>query len=192
MTWGLCCDAFSEHATGVYWQLFMVLSLLEREPFTVQTLPRTLPLDSSASKPLHELMFQNRLMCLCSCVLYLCVQCLVYGAACIYSSVVIQTALLGAGQCHYIMYFLFEGISSSMNFDEEEDDEDEVSSSSSQLNSNTRPGSATSKKSCKVHYLMLCGHLLIPDSWMELLLYTQCALMHHLFALFLCSAGLSH
>uniref|UniRef100_A0A673ZWX1 Tubby-like protein n=1 Tax=Salmo trutta TaxID=8032 RepID=A0A673ZWX1_SALTR len=40
-------------------------------------------------------------------------------------------------------------ISSSMNFDEEEDDEDEVSSSSSQLNSNTRPGSATSKKSCK-------------------------------------------
>lgn len=42
------------------------------------------------------------------------------------------------------------GISSSMNFDEEEDDEDEISSSSSQLNSNTRPGSATSKKSCKV------------------------------------------
>uniref|UniRef100_A0A8C2XNG9 Tubby-like protein n=1 Tax=Cyclopterus lumpus TaxID=8103 RepID=A0A8C2XNG9_CYCLU len=40
-------------------------------------------------------------------------------------------------------------ISSSMNFDEEEDDEDEISSSSSQLNSNTRPGSATSKKSCK-------------------------------------------
>uniref|UniRef100_A0A8C8C7I7 Tubby-like protein n=1 Tax=Oncorhynchus tshawytscha TaxID=74940 RepID=A0A8C8C7I7_ONCTS len=76
-------------------------------------------------------------------------QCLVYGAACIYSSVVIQTALPGAPQCHYIMYFLFEGISSSMNFDEEEDDEDEVSSSSSQLNSNTRPGSATSKKSCK-------------------------------------------
>lgn len=37
-----------------------------------------------------------------------------------------------------------------MNFDEEEDDEDEISSSSSQLNSNTRPGSATSKKSCKV------------------------------------------
>ena len=48
------------------------------------------------------------------------------------------------------MYF-FEGISSSMNFDEEDDDEDEVSSSSSQLNSNTRPGSATSKKSCKVY-----------------------------------------
>lgn len=71
-----------------------------------------------------------------------------------------------------------------MNFDEEEDDEDEVSSSSSQLNSNTRPGSATSKKSCKVHHLMLCGHLLIPDSWMELLLYTQCALIY--------SAGLSH
>ncbi|XP_075966284.1 tubby protein homolog isoform X2 [Anarhichas minor] len=42
-----------------------------------------------------------------------------------------------------------KGISSSMNFDEEEDDEDEISSSSSQLNSNTRPGSATSKKSCK-------------------------------------------
>uniref|UniRef100_A0A8C2Z574 Tubby-like protein n=1 Tax=Cyclopterus lumpus TaxID=8103 RepID=A0A8C2Z574_CYCLU len=44
---------------------------------------------------------------------------------------------------------LKKGISSSMNFDEEEDDEDEISSSSSQLNSNTRPGSATSKKSCK-------------------------------------------
>ncbi|XP_054865302.1 tubby protein homolog isoform X3 [Amphiprion ocellaris] len=42
-----------------------------------------------------------------------------------------------------------KGISSSMNFDEEEDDDDEISSSSSQLNSNTRPGSATSKKSCK-------------------------------------------
>ncbi|XP_076144252.1 tubby protein homolog isoform X2 [Alosa pseudoharengus] len=42
-----------------------------------------------------------------------------------------------------------KGISSSMNFDEEEDDDDEVSSSSSQLNSNTRPGSATSRKSCK-------------------------------------------
>lgn len=38
-----------------------------------------------------------------------------------------------------------------MNFDEEEDDDDEISSSSSQLNSNTRPGSATSKKSCKVN-----------------------------------------
>jgi len=37
-----------------------------------------------------------------------------------------------------------------MNFDEEEDEEDEDSSSSSQLNSNTRPGSATSKKSNKV------------------------------------------
>lgn len=37
-----------------------------------------------------------------------------------------------------------------MNFDEEEDDDDEISSSSSQLNSNTRPGSATSKKSSKV------------------------------------------
>uniref|UniRef100_A0A671SQ00 Tubby-like protein n=1 Tax=Sinocyclocheilus anshuiensis TaxID=1608454 RepID=A0A671SQ00_9TELE len=40
-------------------------------------------------------------------------------------------------------------ISSSMNFDEEEDEDDLVSSSSSQLNSNTRPGSATSKKSSK-------------------------------------------
>lgn len=53
-------------------------------------------------------------------------------------------------------------MSSSMNFDEEEDDEDEISSSSSQLNSNTRPGSATSKKSCKVkmkftaHVCTLC------------------------------------
>ncbi|KAG7276667.1 hypothetical protein CRUP_032016 [Coryphaenoides rupestris] len=44
---------------------------------------------------------------------------------------------------------LKKGISSSMNFDEEDDDEEEVSSSSSQLNSNTRPGSANSKKSCK-------------------------------------------
>ncbi|XP_029438456.1 tubby protein homolog isoform X3 [Rhinatrema bivittatum] len=44
---------------------------------------------------------------------------------------------------------LKKGISSSMNFDEEEDEEDEDSSSSSQLNSNTRPGSATSKKSNK-------------------------------------------
>ncbi|XP_697114.3 tubby protein homolog isoform X3 [Danio rerio] len=42
-----------------------------------------------------------------------------------------------------------KGISSSMNFDEEEDEDDLVSSSSSQLNSNTRPGSATSKKSSK-------------------------------------------
>ncbi|XP_077177820.1 tubby protein homolog isoform X2 [Paroedura picta] len=42
-----------------------------------------------------------------------------------------------------------KGISSSMNFDEEEDEEDEDSSCSSQLNSNTRPGSATSKKSNK-------------------------------------------
>uniref|UniRef100_A0A672JEP0 Tubby-like protein n=1 Tax=Salarias fasciatus TaxID=181472 RepID=A0A672JEP0_SALFA len=42
-------------------------------------------------------------------------------------------------------------ISSSMNFDEEEDDEDEISSSSSQLNSITRPGSATSKKSSLEH-----------------------------------------
>ncbi|XP_057274244.1 tubby protein homolog isoform X8 [Pezoporus wallicus] len=42
-----------------------------------------------------------------------------------------------------------KGISSSMNFEEEEDEEDEDSSSSSQLNSNTRPGSATSKKSNK-------------------------------------------
>ncbi|XP_023662835.2 tubby protein homolog isoform X2 [Paramormyrops kingsleyae] len=44
---------------------------------------------------------------------------------------------------------LKKGTSSSMNFDEEEDDEDEDSSSSSQLNSNTRPGSATSRKSNK-------------------------------------------
>ncbi|KAK1798017.1 hypothetical protein P4O66_000491 [Electrophorus voltai] len=44
---------------------------------------------------------------------------------------------------------LKKGISSSMNFDEEEEEDDEVSSSSSQLNSNTRPGSATSKKSSK-------------------------------------------
>ncbi|XP_051755014.1 tubby protein homolog isoform X5 [Ctenopharyngodon idella] len=44
---------------------------------------------------------------------------------------------------------IYHGISSSMNFDEEEDEDDLVSSSSSQLNSNTRPGSATSKKSSK-------------------------------------------
>ncbi|XP_075423142.1 tubby protein homolog isoform X6 [Ascaphus truei] len=44
---------------------------------------------------------------------------------------------------------IYHGISSSMNFDEEEDEDDEDSSSSSQLNSNTRPGSATSKKSNK-------------------------------------------
>ncbi|XP_048828231.1 tubby protein homolog isoform X2 [Brienomyrus brachyistius] len=44
---------------------------------------------------------------------------------------------------------LKKGISSSMNFDEEEDDEEEDSSSSCQLNSNTRPGSTTSKKSGK-------------------------------------------
>lgn len=36
-----------------------------------------------------------------------------------------------------------------MSFDEEED-EDENSSSSSQLNSNTRPSSATSRKSARV------------------------------------------
>lgn len=46
-----------------------------------------------------------------------------------------------------------------MNFDEEEDDEDEISSSSSQLNSNTRPGSATSKKSCKVKW---SSHIYTP------------------------------
>lgn len=51
---------------------------------------------------------------------------------------------------HHKVSIFFPGISSSMNFDEEDDDEDEVSSSSSQLNSNTRPGSATSKKSSKV------------------------------------------
>uniref|UniRef100_A0A3B3U555 Tubby-like protein n=1 Tax=Poecilia latipinna TaxID=48699 RepID=A0A3B3U555_9TELE len=51
---------------------------------------------------------------------------------------------------HFFLFCLCsKGISSSMNFDEEEDDDDEISSSSSQLNSNTRPGSATSKKSCK-------------------------------------------
>ncbi|KAI1889826.1 hypothetical protein AGOR_G00166920 [Albula goreensis] len=46
---------------------------------------------------------------------------------------------------------LKKGISSSMNFDEEEDDDDdeEDSSSSSQLNSITRPSSATSRKSNK-------------------------------------------
>uniref|UniRef100_A0A5F8H048 TUB bipartite transcription factor n=1 Tax=Monodelphis domestica TaxID=13616 RepID=A0A5F8H048_MONDO len=47
-----------------------------------------------------------------------------------------------------------KGISSSMNFDEEEEEEEEEddeedSSSSSQLNTNARPGSATSKKSNK-------------------------------------------
>ncbi|XP_031240790.1 tubby protein homolog [Mastomys coucha] len=41
-----------------------------------------------------------------------------------------------------------KGISSSMSFDEEEDEE-ENSSSSSQLNSNTRPSSATSRKSIR-------------------------------------------
>uniref|UniRef100_A0A673NDK0 Tubby-like protein n=1 Tax=Sinocyclocheilus rhinocerous TaxID=307959 RepID=A0A673NDK0_9TELE len=54
---------------------------------------------------------------------------------------------------HYLIstsiFFLFKGISSSMNFDEDDDEDDLVSSSSSQLNSNTRPGSATSKKSSK-------------------------------------------
>uniref|UniRef100_A0A673D073 Tubby-like protein n=1 Tax=Sphaeramia orbicularis TaxID=375764 RepID=A0A673D073_9TELE len=54
-----------------------------------------------------------------------------------------------AGKITHTSVLACEGISSSMNFDEEEDDEDEISSSSSQLNSNTRPGSATSKKSCK-------------------------------------------
>ncbi|XP_058161773.1 LOW QUALITY PROTEIN: tubby protein homolog [Dasypus novemcinctus] len=42
-----------------------------------------------------------------------------------------------------------KGISSSMSFEEEEEDEDENSSSSSQLNSNTRPSSATSRKSIR-------------------------------------------
>lgn len=50
-----------------------------------------------------------------------------------------------------------------MNFDEEEDDEDEISSSSSQLNSNTRPGSATSKKSCKVKFIL--QHTLMLSAW---------------------------
>nr|XP_055057723.1 tubby protein homolog isoform X5 [Misgurnus anguillicaudatus] len=48
---------------------------------------------------------------------------------------------------------IYHGISSSMNFDEDDEDDDDqddlISSSSSQLNSNTRPGSATSKKSTK-------------------------------------------
>lgn len=42
-----------------------------------------------------------------------------------------------------------------MSFDEEEDDEDENSSSSSQLNSNTRPSSATSRKSIRVSERLL-------------------------------------
>ncbi|XP_076969995.1 tubby protein homolog isoform X3 [Tamandua tetradactyla] len=42
-----------------------------------------------------------------------------------------------------------KGISSTMSFEEEEEDEDENSSSSSQLNSNTRPSSATSRKSVR-------------------------------------------
>lgn len=42
------------------------------------------------------------------------------------------------------------GISSSMSFEEDEEDEEENSSSSSQLNSNTRPSSATSRKSVRV------------------------------------------
>ncbi|XP_012312140.2 tubby protein homolog isoform X1 [Aotus nancymaae] len=42
-----------------------------------------------------------------------------------------------------------KGISSSMSFEEEEEDEDDNSSSSSQLNSNTRPSSATSRKSVR-------------------------------------------
>lgn len=42
-----------------------------------------------------------------------------------------------------------KGISSSMSFEEEEEDEEEYSSSSSQLNSNTRPSSATSRKSVR-------------------------------------------
>ncbi|XP_037695996.1 LOW QUALITY PROTEIN: tubby protein homolog [Choloepus didactylus] len=42
-----------------------------------------------------------------------------------------------------------KGTSSSMSFEEEEDDEDENSSSSSHLNSNTRPSSATSRKSIR-------------------------------------------
>ncbi|XP_030863566.3 tubby protein homolog isoform X1 [Gorilla gorilla gorilla] len=42
-----------------------------------------------------------------------------------------------------------KGISSSMSFEEDEEDEEENSSSSSQLNSNTRPSSATSRKSVR-------------------------------------------
>uniref|UniRef100_A0A8C9Z094 Tubby-like protein n=1 Tax=Sander lucioperca TaxID=283035 RepID=A0A8C9Z094_SANLU len=61
----------------------------------------------------------------------------------------LQHFILILCQFTFCIFFVCKGISSSMNFDEEEDDEDEISSSSSQLNSNTRPGSATSKKSCK-------------------------------------------
>ncbi|XP_060255339.1 tubby protein homolog isoform X8 [Ovis aries] len=43
----------------------------------------------------------------------------------------------------------YQGISSSMSFEEEEEEEEENSSSSSQLNSNTRPSSATSRKSTR-------------------------------------------
>lgn len=57
----------------------MVLSLLESEPYTVHsTQNTTLPLDSSVSKPLHELMFQNRGLCV-----YVPVCCVfVYSALC--------------------------------------------------------------------------------------------------------------
>lgn len=42
-----------------------------------------------------------------------------------------------------------KGISGSMSFEEEDEDEEEYSSSSSQLNSSTRPSSATSRKSVR-------------------------------------------
>ncbi|XP_064168774.1 tubby protein homolog isoform X2 [Anguilla rostrata] len=58
-------------------------------------------------------------------------------------------SVLRQGKQDLRLTMLKKGISSSMNFDEEEDDEDEDSSTSSQLNSNTRPGSATSKRSSK-------------------------------------------
>lgn len=66
---------------------------------------------------------------------------------------------------------LYVGISSSMNFDEEEDDDDEISSSSSQLNSNTRPGSATSKKSCKVK--MKSQLTFTPSAWCVFVLFSS-------------------
>jgi len=71
------------------------------------------------------------------------------------AAVLSSCSVIALFDLHLKTIFLFEGISSSMNFDEEEDEDDLVSSSSSQLNSNTRPGSATSKKSSKVAFLCL-------------------------------------
>ena len=75
----------------------------------------------------------------------------------------LQHFILISCQFTICIFFVCKGISSSMNFDEEEDDEDEISSSSSQLNSNTRPGSATSKKSCKVKFIL--QHTLMLSAW---------------------------